>query len=305
MPPFGENLQREREMRGVSLEEISAATKISVRFLHAIEEEDFGVLPGGVFTRSFIRTYARYLGLDEERVMAEFQLSGQPDADVDMHRMAALRLPIQRSGPPTTLLVLLVAGIMLSAAYLLFRYSRRSIEVQNNPPSAQSHVSAATSPGAGPVTPASGTVTAAGQTGAPVAASGTAPNSPAAAGNTSPTPQSGSQPPSGTAGAPSAAGESAPSGSKQAGRSPGLVLQVAATESAWIGIEADSQTVLQKVLQPNEVKTLRARVSFDITTGNAGGVILTLNGETLKPLGRRGEVKSVHLTHDDLKNPAP
>ena len=75
MSAFGENLRREREMRGVSLEEISFATKISLRFLEAIEREDFSKLPGGIFSRSFIRTYARYLGLDEDRVVAEFQLA--------------------------------------------------------------------------------------------------------------------------------------------------------------------------------------------------------------------------------------
>jgi cytoskeletal protein RodZ len=49
MPAFGENLRREREMRGVSLEEISSATKISLRFLEAIEREDFSKLPPGGF----------------------------------------------------------------------------------------------------------------------------------------------------------------------------------------------------------------------------------------------------------------
>src|SRR5579872_5972741 len=89
MPAFGENLRREREMRGVSLEEISAATKISLRFLDAIEREDFAKLPGGIFSRSFIRSYARYLGLDEERVVAEYQLAAQPQTEFDLHRMAA------------------------------------------------------------------------------------------------------------------------------------------------------------------------------------------------------------------------
>lgn len=84
-----------------------------------------------------------------------------------------------------------------------------------------------------------------------------------------------------------------------------LVLQVAATERAWMAIDADGKTVLQRVLNPDEVETLKAHKSFDVTTGNAQAVILTLNGETLKPLGRRGEVKTVHLTHDDLKNSQP
>ncbi len=80
---FGEYLRREREMRGVSLEEISAATKISIRFLQAIENEELTKLPGGIFTRSFVRTYARYLGLDEERVLADCQLAGKQKAEVE------------------------------------------------------------------------------------------------------------------------------------------------------------------------------------------------------------------------------
>jgi serine/threonine-protein kinase len=84
-----------------------------------------------------------------------------------------------------------------------------------------------------------------------------------------------------------------------------LVLQVAATERSWVAVDADRKTVLQKVLSPNEVETLKAHDSFDVTVGNAAGVVLTLNGETLKPLGRHLEVKSIHLTRDDLKNAYP
>jgi hypothetical protein len=83
------------------------------------------------------------------------------------------------------------------------------------------------------------------------------------------------------------------------------VLQVAATERAWVAVDADGKTVLQRVLNPDEVQTLKAHKSFDVTTGNAQAVILTLNGETLKPLGRHGEVKSVHLTREDSKTSAP
>jgi len=71
---FGERLKREREMRGVGLEEISAATRISTRFLAALENERWHELPGGVFNRGFIRAVARYLGLDEEAIIAEYAL---------------------------------------------------------------------------------------------------------------------------------------------------------------------------------------------------------------------------------------
>jgi hypothetical protein len=59
------------------------------------------------------------------------------------------------------------------------------------------------------------------------------------------------------------------------------------------------------VLNPNEVETVKAHDSFAVTTGNAQGTILKLNGETLKPLGRHAEVKTVHITRDDLTGPAP
>ena len=72
---FGENLKREREMRGVSLDEISAATRIATRFLQAIENEQWDQLPGGVFNRGFVRAVAHYLGLDEESIVAEYVLA--------------------------------------------------------------------------------------------------------------------------------------------------------------------------------------------------------------------------------------
>jgi hypothetical protein len=84
-----------------------------------------------------------------------------------------------------------------------------------------------------------------------------------------------------------------------------LVLQIAATDRSWVAVDADGKTVLQRVLNPNEVQTLKAHSSFDVTTGNAQGVVLTLNGQTLKPLGRHGEVKTVHLSREDLKSSTP
>ncbi len=62
-------------MRGVTLEEISAATRIAERFLKAIENDQWDQLPGGVFNRGFVRAMARYLGLDEENIVAEYTLA--------------------------------------------------------------------------------------------------------------------------------------------------------------------------------------------------------------------------------------
>jgi len=83
MPSFGENLRRERELRGVTLREIAESTKISARFLQALEDDRVDVLPGGLFARAFVKQYALFLGLDPERAVADFLLQhGRPEPDV-------------------------------------------------------------------------------------------------------------------------------------------------------------------------------------------------------------------------------
>ena len=72
---FGERLKRERELREVTLEEITSATRIGPRFLEALENEEWEKLPGGVFNRGFVRSIARYLGLDEEALLGEYDLA--------------------------------------------------------------------------------------------------------------------------------------------------------------------------------------------------------------------------------------
>lgn len=83
MASFGENLKRERELRGISLRDMADATKISLRFLEALERGRVDQLPGGLFPRAFVRQYAKYLGLDAEKIVAEFLYehgeSGLPD----------------------------------------------------------------------------------------------------------------------------------------------------------------------------------------------------------------------------------
>jgi cytoskeleton protein RodZ len=302
MTGFGEYLRREREMRGVSLEEISAATKISIRFLRAVENEELSKLPGGIFTRSFVRTYARYLGLDEERVLADCQLAGQQKPEVDIRRIPANRARPSGAASRTRVIAILLAGVLLASGYALFRYSRRIMEQQSStpmviPPSINAP-SANPPPTAAPVQP----TTPALQESNPAlqAPSATLPSGAA----TAPATFQGGPPPAGAKASPpnqSVTSEAARAVAAHAD----LVLQVAVTERSWVAVDADGKTVLQKSLNPNEVENLKALDSFDVTTGNAQGTVLTLNGETLKPLGRHGEVKSIHLTRDDLKNATP
>jgi cytoskeleton protein RodZ len=116
--PFGEHLKREREMRGVSLEEISAATRISTRFLEALENERWEQLPGGIFNRGFIRAVAHFLGLDEESLVAEYALATDDKPSV----------AVWAAGPAPTrtwlivLLAVILAAILVGGGWLAYRH---------------------------------------------------------------------------------------------------------------------------------------------------------------------------------------
>src|SRR6266852_603390 len=73
MTSIGETLRRERLRRGLSLEQISAETKISAHLLEALEANQFDRLPGGVFAKNFVRQYARQLELDEDELVSELK----------------------------------------------------------------------------------------------------------------------------------------------------------------------------------------------------------------------------------------
>jgi cytoskeleton protein RodZ len=272
MGSFGENLRREREMRGVTLQEISAATKISVRFLKSIENEEFSRLPGGIFSRSFVRAYARYLGLDEDPLLEEYQQAAKARADVDLSQFSpprAFSRPERHSRH--TLWAVVIAVGLLALGLTLWRHSHRPLQVPvatKSPPAVSPAPTTSSSPG-GP--PAGGTQ--------PAEAN------PAGGGVLAATSTMGALP-------------KLPPVTDADGR---LVLQVAATERSWVAIDADGNSVMQGVMDPNTVKTFKADASFDVLTGNAQGVILTLNGQTMKPVGREGEVKQLHLTWQSLK----
>jgi cytoskeletal protein RodZ len=69
---LGSELRKQREIRGVSLKEIADATKISKRYLESLEQDDFASLPAPVFTRGFVREYARYIGLNSEEMASRY-----------------------------------------------------------------------------------------------------------------------------------------------------------------------------------------------------------------------------------------
>jgi cytoskeleton protein RodZ len=122
---FGERLKREREMREVSLAEVTAGTRIGAKFLEALENEEWDKLPGGIFSRGFVRSIARYLGLDEEDFLAEYDLARGEQ------KMAAPapyenRLPSPPKWIPALAilaLVLIAVGFFYCGRYAWHRYS--------------------------------------------------------------------------------------------------------------------------------------------------------------------------------------
>jgi cytoskeletal protein RodZ len=80
MASLGAELKRERESRNISIEEMATATKIVGRYLTALEDDRLGDMPGGFFVKGIIRTYARYLGLDESSILARYEKAGLLEA---------------------------------------------------------------------------------------------------------------------------------------------------------------------------------------------------------------------------------
>jgi cytoskeleton protein RodZ len=122
---FGERLKRERELREVSLKEVTAGTRIGPRFLEALENEEWEKLPGGVFNRGFVRAIARYLGLDEENLLAEYDMA-HGEQSVPAPQPYENKLPRPPIWVPILAVVVLLAaigGLILGGVYGWRRYA--------------------------------------------------------------------------------------------------------------------------------------------------------------------------------------
>lgn len=122
MSNFGASFKQARESSGLPLEKIAADTRISTRFLAAIENEEFHVLPGGVFNRGFIRSYAERVGLNPEQALADYErISTAVEEPVEVLRnveRASMRKS-ERSLYP-------IAGALLAVLVIVFYVVTRS-----------------------------------------------------------------------------------------------------------------------------------------------------------------------------------
>src|SRR6266404_6523245 len=263
MASFGERLKREREMRGVSLEEIAESTKIGKRNLLALETEEFDKLPGGIFNKGFVCAYAKYLWLDEEQAVTDFlaaenaastgiRLAVDPvpasaegngsngdgaarksrkERSRELEAIAARRDADKKKNPPlnpsnTSNRVWVAFAVLCLVAALggWWKYSHTAVETAVSQPKRVVAPPAAAKP---PVTPAP-----------------------------TPAPTVGADPP---APAPAAGFD-------------GLAhLRGRAIQDSWIQVKADGKVVLDGTLEAENEKTFSGK-ELIFKTGNAGGV---------------------------------
>lgn len=109
----GARLREAREKRGVSLRQIANSTRISVMSLEALERSDLSRLPGGIFTRAFIRAYAQEVGLDPDRTIQDFIAELPPESAAATAHPAAVedgeKLESDRKAVATAIRLILVS----------------------------------------------------------------------------------------------------------------------------------------------------------------------------------------------------
>ncbi len=280
--PFGEHLKREREMRGVTLEEISAATRIAPRFLAALESEQWELLPGGVFNRGFIRSVARYLGLDEDSLVAEYALEtkGRPEPGVVADPPEEPDRNWARVFVVVVLALLVVASGWAALHFLgpkiAARLHKHSGEPVNSAPDSGVAPSVAAENGA------------------------QADSAPTAAQSAAPDPSA--MPPSDPAIASSpAAGGGAQFTSGTSGTAPTLDLKLEAARAADVKVVADGKPLFEGHMDARQVYRFTAVDTLEISTSESSAIVLELNGQAVAAGGEPGQPGSVTLTRKDLK----
>src|SRR5947209_1261300 len=119
---IGERLREARMRRKIDIAEVEAKTKIRAKYLRALEHEDFELLPGPTFVKTFLRTYAEYLGLDAQLLIEEYraqyephEAEPQPLVPASRQRQPRGRRPRAPSGPPGpgTAVIVAIAVVLL------------------------------------------------------------------------------------------------------------------------------------------------------------------------------------------------
>jgi cytoskeleton protein RodZ len=278
MESLGRYFQECRMQRGMSIEEVSARTRICLQTLQALERDDYPSLPVEVTVKGFVRAYARCLGLDEHDVLERYQRIA-----ADYFRIAQQVDPISRvertaAPEPVWKRHLTLAG--LTIAVLAVVVSGVVALMSSAPPDEPNAISAPgrVAPPVPPDPPAPARIP------EPIQTIASVPAIP-------PPPKPQVSPPA----------RPAASGAAQE-------LSIAASEPSWLQVTIDGGQPKEAILQPGERITWAAEREFRLTVGNAGGVSVALNGEPVGPLGPSGRVRTLVLPRPSTTvspDPAP
>jgi cytoskeleton protein RodZ len=270
---IGRLLERRRKERGLTLEEVEQATKIRKRYLTGLERDNYAILPGAVYARGFLKTYANYLGLDGEALTRQLKsrsntrrerdidYNPSPESDFEKPLIApgtlsgAQKRKVSTSAIVTLIVAVLTLAAVIGALYFVGRGAQVSKE--RNPPSGESP-------------PRQEQQNVARRENAPEAGS----TKEVAGGSR------------GTAG-----DAEKPAVSKQSAPPDTLRVLVSVTElPSWILIRTDGTTAYEQVAQPGFSQTFEAEQRLYIKSGNAGAVRVEINGQDAGALGGSGEI---------------
>jgi cytoskeleton protein RodZ len=266
MPEFGNTFKSTRESRGLTLQQVAARTKIGTRFLDAIEKEELQGLPGGIFSRGFVRTYAECLEMDVNEALSSFdRLTNYRQPAVLEHFQTNTSTPSQANRTLLPLMIGLLI-IVIIVFYFATRQSAPSVTADQSSP-----VPAVQLP------PRNVSADPASVTDQPPAASAPA----------SPTVQQ-------------AQTDSTPAAAllKDA-----LALVLEAREATWVKVLADGASVNPgEVLKPGTTRRYTAQNSIDLIVGNASGVNVKVNDREVRALGKGNRVRTLTITTENLKD---
>lgn len=316
---FGAHLRQAREQRGVSLRQIAERTKISTLALEALERNDISRLPGGIFTRAFVRSYAREVGLDPEDTVRRF-VARFPDASAEETPRAFVGNPehIEVDEAPTfgrawralawSLPLLLGVGYFGLGGHLP-KWGGASPQPAGTKAAEAQHPAVPPPPPPSPSAPVQAL-----QPDAATAASlagGTAANAVGAQGGAVPDV---SQPVVGVAQAantPStntpaeqprpAAPVQVPAAAPPAAQPGQFRVTLAAREACWVSVRMDGASVFSALLRAGERKELVLRGQVSLTVGNAGALDFLVNDQKGRSLGGPGQVVTARLNAENLQ----
>jgi len=276
MDELGTILRETRQTRGETIDDVAQITRIRPRYLEALEEERYDVLPTAVHVRGFLRNYALYLNLDPEPLIIRYNASRSVVKDIPLAKQVRPELDKAPPLPPETLddelesrpVFYRPAGISVQAPAWFSRDLLIGIFVL------AVLVVFAIWAGNRYLVPA---INSARSTETPVVTTGTA-TRPAAG-------VSGTTLPSSTR---TLAPETLESANPPIFSS--IQLQVTILERSWLSVIVDGETVQEGMVQPGELFAWDGVDLVSLRTGNGAGIDVTLNGQELGALGARGEV---------------